>query len=506
MGMEASIGAGLYLEWLECPRKAWYSYRGIPRSHQESSSPAALGLAVRRLQREAITETAAAMIWSGEVLDLRGLDLGLRAEKTIEAREAGNIAVLAPAFTSGRLIGEPDVIVFGGDWKAGIVLTTSSSSLKERHLLELAWHASIIESLGIIPESARLARIDRDAEPDAGDTTSIARFLAVEDVTFRVLSLSKKAASAASGLAGALDEAEPPPRADDASCSVSCPFHLSCGKILPKHHVRSLHMGAGLAEKLMGKGISLITDIPEGTKLSRKQRIQVDAVRSNLAHVDTPGIQGFLSKLVFPLSFLDFETFNTALPLFPGLSPWENVPFQFSLHVLESWGLPPSRRDFLAGEDSDPRPAFLSALLEKLPPAGSVIVYNRRFEEGVLRSLAFRFPEFGETLETVIARLLDLLSPFSEFSYYHPEQLGRVSMKRVLPAMTGFVYDGLAVGNGADANLAFAGLVMLSRKGALDDRTRADARDALAGYCSLDSRGMALMLEELKRIAGGYDR
>ncbi len=504
--MEAgpAIDSDLYVEYLECPRKAWYSFREKDLVSEESSLLASLGFATRRIQRRALIEAAAAALMPEGIVDLRGLGLAVRAERTRAAAIGGRTAVMGSAVAHGRFLAEPDLLVFEKGIAAELVRVTSSTNVKERHLIELAWQASVLGSAGLDAAAVRVVRIDRDARPSNDDTGGPFRFLATEDVGTRIAPLRKKAAASCAGMVPALDGACPPPAMAD--CAEVCGLRKACGKTLPKHHVRTLHAGRALAERLAGKGVTLVADIPEGTRLTHRQRIQVEAVRSNRPHVDVPGIGGFLSKLVFPLAFLDFETFSTALPLFRGLAPWENVPFQFSLHVLEDWDREPECRDFLADEGSDPRPGFLSALLERLPPTGSVVVYNRRFEEGIIRSLAARFPESRERAEAAIPRLLDLLSPFSEFSYYHPEQLGRISMKRVLPCMTGIGYEDLAIGNGADANLAFVGLVLLSRVGGLDEATRSAARKALVDYCSLDSRGMMLMLAELRRLAERKDR
>jgi len=503
--MEAgpTIGADIYIEYLDCPRKAWFSFREKNRSEGEQSLPVSLGIAAKRIQRRALVDAAVVILVPDGISDLRGFGPADRAERTREAASGGRTAVLGSAVVSGRFLAEPDILVFDEGRLVELVLLTSSTSLKERHILELAWQAAVLGAAGLDPAEVRVIRIDRDAQPSNGDAGEPSRFLAAEDVGAKIAPLRQKSAASCADLVRTLEDDSPP--AGGAVCAGDCSFRGTCGKVLPKHHVHTLYAGRTLAEKFAKKGVTLLTDIPEDTKLTRRQKIQVEAVRSDRTHVDVPGIEGFLSKLVFPLAFLDFETFNTALPIFPGLAPWENVPFQFSLHVLEDWDREPECRDFLADEGSDPRAGFLSALLDRLPPAGSVVVYNRRFEEGIIRGLAAGFPESRERAEAVIPRLLDLLSPFSDFSYYHPEQLGRISMKRVLPCMTGLGYDGFAIGNGAEANLAFAGLVLLARERGLDPTARTAARKALIDYCSLDSRGMMLMLAELRKLAERKD-
>jgi hypothetical protein len=45
-------------------------------------------------------------------------------------------------------------------------------------------------------------------------------------------------------------------------------------------------------------------------------------------HISKPAIQVFLCQIKYPISYLGFETFATAVPLFDNLSPFEQVPFQ----------------------------------------------------------------------------------------------------------------------------------------------------------------------------------
>jgi hypothetical protein len=139
-----------------------------------------------------------------------------------------------------------------------------------------------------------------------------------------------------------------------------------------------------------------------------------------------------------------------------------------------------------------------------LPRKGSIIVYNRRFEAEIVRTLGAAYPEWKLWADGTCARMTDLLVPFHDFRYYHPDQLGRVSMKKVLPALTGREYSGLSVENGEEANSLYAELVLASRQGSAPMPDREKVREALEEYCSLDTEGMVLILQELYRAAGKH--
>ncbi|MHB8522265.1 MAG: DUF2779 domain-containing protein [Limisphaerales bacterium] len=98
-------------------------------------------------------------------------------------------------------------------------------------------------------------------------------------------------------------------------------------------------------------------------------------------HIDRAALVTFLSQLEYPISYLDFETFATAIPLFDGVRPYEQIPFQFSLHVVRSPGAKPEHFSFLADGRSDPRPEFIGQLKAVVSSHGSVVVYNASFEK-----------------------------------------------------------------------------------------------------------------------------
>jgi hypothetical protein len=164
-------------------------------------------------------------------------------------------------------------------------------------------------------------------------------------------------------------------------------------------------------------------------------------------HIDRKALGGFLKRLRYPVSYLDFETFSTAIPLFDGLSPYQQVPFQFSLHRQATPGATPEHHGFLADGRSDPRSDFLDRLRDCIGDKGSVVVYNAKFEKGVLEKLAAAFREHRSWIKATMPRIIDLLEPFQSFDCYHPDQRGSASIKAVMGPLkalsfsaAGFVY------------------------------------------------------------------
>jgi hypothetical protein len=266
-----------------------------------------------------------------------------------------------------------------------------------------------------------------------------------------------------------------------------------CWEGLPEHSVFTLYYGGKKSHELYGRGVLGITDIPASYKLNDKQRIQCACVLSGQPYVDAASIKQFLSSLHYPLYFLDFETINPAVPLFDGTRPYQQTPFQFSLHVQKRSASDPKHFSFLADGTGDPRPAFLAELRRTVDSKGSIIVYNQAFEEGVLRELADAFPEYSEWVNNTCSRMVDLWRPFKNFYYYHPAKDGSGSLKSVLPALTGMGYSDLGIYDGQTASLEYFRVTY----GNASEEDQLSVRENLEKYCGRDTEGMVWIVEKL---------
>jgi hypothetical protein len=238
-------------------------------------------------------------------------------------------------------------------------------------------------------------------------------------------------------------------------CSVGCSLCVPRGTNGPdRYSPLSLHKGGDLAREIIASGI---TDLRDGAlplkKLTKKQRIQVETVRSASLHLDNPGVRRFLRRLEFPLYFLDFEAFAPALPPFPGLAPYEHTPVLVSVHRQLHAGTEPEEFIHACPPGTDGRSDLFHWIRELVGETGTIVVFSRPFETAMVRQLG-KIAEDTATAERLIHRMVDLLEPFSEFLVYHPDQRGKVSLKRVLPVFTDHAgYGESAVKDGMHANL-----------------------------------------------------
>lgn len=276
-----------------------------------------------------------------------------------------------------------------------------------------------------------------------------------------------------------------------------CPLTDACWAFLPENSVFNLYYGGRRSIELFDKGVLAIRDIPDGFKLSEKQQIQKDCEMSGEPYINKEEIRQFLQSLDYPQYYLDFETLGPAVPIFDSTRPYHDIPFQFSLHVVNAEGVKPKLFSFLASGTGDPRSVFLAELKKVLGSRGSIIVYNQGFEEGILEDLGRAFPEYNNWVSKVRGRLVDLLVPFQKFHYYHPLQSGSASLKKVLPAVTDKSYEGMDISEGQEASVAFQEVTY----GDVSEETRNKVRGDLEKYCALDTEGMLRIVDGLREAA-----
>jgi len=246
-----------------------------------------------------------------------------------------------------------------------------------------------------------------------------------------------------------------------AQCSspFSCDYVDYCWEHVPEYSVYNLFGGEKL-DDLLSKNILDVSDIPDGFAVRGKKRIDLDSYKKNRIYRDQVKIQEFMDSLNYPLYFLDYETIFPAIPLFDNTSPYQQIPFQFSLHIQKSRGGKLKHHEFLHTGADDPRPDFVKALVNSCGSRGSVVVYNKSFEASINDKLAEAFPKFDGKLRKINNRMVDLLIPFRSRHLYHPDMQGSASLKDVLPAFVPSMdYDDLEISDGESASRQYWGCI-----------------------------------------------
>ncbi len=188
--------------------------------------------------------------------------------------------------------------------------------------------------------------------------------------------------------------------------------------------------------------------------------LQVQSEVNGTTHIDIEEIRNFTNGLIYPLYFLDFETIGPAVPKYNGSRPYQQLVFQYSLHIQETLTSVIEHREYLADPTKDPRIGFIEQLIQDCGSSGDILVYNIGFERGKLNDLIDVFPEYSNELLGIVNRLKDLMIPFQQKWYYTPEMKGSYSIKYVLPALVPELsYNDLDIKEGGTASNTFLSMV-----------------------------------------------
>jgi hypothetical protein len=483
------ISKSTFLQGRQCPKLLWSVYNAKHLFPQVDAATQAIFD-----QGHTVGELAKRMFPGGIEIVADPTDFEGAIQLTQEALPLRR-PIFEATFSANGGYARADILnpVWQDEWD--IIEVKSTTRPKAVHIPDLAFQKWVFTAAGIKIRRCVVCHVNREfvrhGEIDPW------RLFTRHDVTAEVAAIFDSIGEQVRQMAAIVGFAECPQIGIGKQCGSPfiCPLHDNCWAFLPPRNVMELYQDVkGRGFDLLDHGILRLADIPADYALSRRQEIQRAVAISGEPHVKRTQIERFLSTLEYPLHFLDFETFTTAIPIFDGTWPYQQIPFQFSLHLVREVGAQPEHRKFLAEGRIDPRPEFVRRLQLAVEPSGSIVVFNAAFEKGRLREIAEVLPEYECLVEAVTGRMVDLLVPFRGFHFYHSGQCGRASMKSVLPALTGKDYRGLEIQEGSVAGREF----LRVSSGDVSDSERTRVRRALDSYCGLDTEGMAWILEALR--------
>jgi hypothetical protein len=244
-------------------------------------------------------------------------------------------------------------------------------------------------------------------------------------------------------------------------------------------------------------GVFGLENIPTHIKLSDIQQAQIRAYNSGETLIKKEAIAGELKKLEFPLYFIDYETYPSAIPLFEQYAPYHHVPFQYSLHIARSLDEEPLHKEFLHTVLEDPSELFVRLLQESIGSTGNIIVWNKSFESGINEALARRLPDVHGFIAGLNDRIYDLKEMFSNQYYIHKNLWGKVSIKNVLPVLAPHLnYSSLEIQEGGAASITWSKIV----SGRLSEAESNQLCEALKKYCGMDSYAMFAIWRALHKM------
>jgi hypothetical protein len=493
-----------YLNWLTCPGFAWVI------RHRPEQAPPEDDTARRKLLAGSLIESLARTRFPGAVvIDTDDPDAAVLA--TEEALTGGARVIFHATLRSGNgLLAEADALIHTDDgWHLLGIKSSAADPLKpnglvRKHLPELAFAVQALEAAGIPIARGSLLHVDRRYRRNGA--VDVDALLTQTDVT---AALAASREDAARDIARALTDLRDPgtPAACEClrttranRCGLFHHFHPHIPDYDTIYHISGIHRSTLLPA--VDRGIVRLVDWPDDLPLAPKQRRQVDLARSGREIVATDKLAAFLGRLRYPLHFLDYETFQHPVPIWEGHAPQQQVPFQYSLHIVEEDGAVHHREHLCATRGENPVPGLVARLAEDMRPHGSVIVWNKAFEASRNAEMAALMPDREPFLSGVNRRMVDLADVVSKGWWLHPAFGGRWSLKSVLPvAAPDLRYDDLEISEGGSASERWT-QCMIDDPSPLSDSEREATLAALRDYCRLDTLAMVRIWRHLRAMPG----
>lgn len=483
--MAKTISKSKYVTGLQCPKLLWIHYKD-PKALPD---PDDAKLAIFKTGHR-VGDMAKDLYPNGKEVEW-SRDLAKTAQETQELLKL-RIPIFEASFDTNGCYCRADIMVPTGSDEWDLYEVKSATKVKDVNIDDVSFQTDVIERSGVKLDRLYLMHLDskyvRQGEVDlhglffATDVTKKARALQ-PNVDARVRAMHKCIAG---------DQPDTP-IGEHCFKPYSCDLWGQCSTHLPEFPVLDFNgLRKNKAFGMINQGQVAITDVP-ASDLKDKHLIQQAAVSQGSPQISASDIRAFLNGLEYPLYCLDFEAMNPAVPQFDGTHPYQHIPFQLSLHVIETKGASPKHIEYLAKTADDPRLGLIESL-KAIGPEGSLLAFNMSYEKWIIRDLARDFPGEASFLMGLHDRFEDLAVPFSRFWYYDARQHGSCSLKAVLPVLTGTTYAGMEIAEGGQAMREFHRVVFED----VEPEEKERVFGVLRKYCEQDTQAMIDILEALE--------
>ncbi len=483
------------MAYRQCHKRLWLEvHRKELRDDSGSEMAFAIGYEVGDVSQDIYNEEGNAVL-----IDIEELGFSKAFAESAKHLQDGSRIVFEAGMQAAGALAFADVMIpektdEGVSWR--MVEVKASTSVKEIYHDDIAVQNFVAESAGIKLSSISLAHVDN-------------QFVYQGDGDYKGLlyevDLTDDARSRRDEVAGWLDDAQTVVKmtaepevetGDHCSQPYDCPFIGHCNR--DEEEVRfplsSLpNFRNPKKANIIAQGIEDLREVPNEYLSAPQLRVKDQSLLGE-AYFDQEGATNALANLGYPAFFLDFETVMLAVPIWKGTRPYQQIPFQYSLHHLYESD-ETQHEAFLDLSGSDPSGSLASSLIKACGSTGPVFVYNAGFEKRVMRELAERFPEYADGLTAIIERVVDLL-PVARNHYYHPDQHGSWSLKAVLPAICPDLSYGDLDGV-SDGGMAVEAYKEILLPGTTDVRKQ-EIEEQLLTYCELDTLALVRIWEKFR--------
>ncbi|MFY9143120.1 DUF2779 domain-containing protein [Sulfuricurvum sp.] len=491
-----TLSKSLYTRGIQCSKSLWLK----KYSSEVLTPPDATALA-RFETGNIVGDLACALFPNGREVPYMEKNFAGMAELTREWMDEGLEYIYEATFIHEGIVVMVDVLRIT-PYGVEIYEVKSSSEVKDIYLHDVSIQRYVLESLGHTVTNCYVVHIDTSYV--RGDDLDLSALFTIADVSEAVDALMDGVPAKLAEFEAHLSDRKNEPAIEIGKhCKnpYECDAMHYCWKVqrsIPDYSVFNIfNLGSKNQVELYDQGIVRIEEIPDSYKMTPIQQQKVENWKSQRTYIDRDAIREFLSTLAYPIYHLDFETFQQSVSQWSGISPYQQIPFQYSLHIEHANG-ELEHREFLAPSGADPRYALAQQLIHDIPDNTTVLAYNMVFEKGVIEKLAQNFPDLSEHLIRIIPNLRDLMVPFQKGYYSVPAMKGKHSIKYVLPALVSGMeqaYKQLeGVQNGGEAMNAYANLATM------EPQEQERIRRALLEYCRLDTLAMVRVHQKLREV------
>lgn len=484
-----------YVRGLQCVKSLWlYKHkRDIAITTPDTSAQSVFDTGTR------VGLLAQALFPQGTVIPYDGTTFSEKIALTQSLIEEGTATIYEATFGYEGILVMIDILHKGkSGWE--IYEVKSSTDVKEVYLHDASIQLYVCEGSGIHVSSVNIIHLNN--KYIRGQELEIEKLFSIINVTEEARDLQINIPSYLANFETVVGDNECEPSIEiGKQCfePYECDCKNYCWVDVPEYSIFDLaNLRKDKAFTLYRNGIKTFGDIDDISGFSASQQVQILSEQRQSTIIDQDAIKEFLDGLSYPLYHLDFETFQQSIPEFEGVSPFQQIPFQYSLHIEQDNG-ELGHREFLGEEGKDPREALAKQLVEDIPINVTVLAYNMGFEKGVIRKLSELFPHLAKQLMMIHDNIKDLMTPFQKKHFYTPAMKGSYSIKYVMPSLVPemeMAYKNLkGIHNGGEAMSAYASLHLIE-----DAQERQKIRDSLLAYCKLDTLSMVKILETLREM------
>lgn len=488
-----------YVTGTRCSKALFLQKKSPELSKIESSQD-------RKAKREGAEVGAFARLqYPGGVL-IETLDTDQAVDETKQAIDKGALSLFEAAFTAQGVLIRADILTrtsIDSPWQLYEVKATTYRSIdassKNEYCRDLAIQTWVLEQCKIDLNGIFLMHLNHECVfPEMHNLFKVIDYISevkpfLENINDEIQQLQNVLISQQHPIIGIGQHCEKPRE---------CQFSAVCWKGLPTYSVFNIPRALNKWKLLEENRVSA-THLVEADFNSEKQKRALRCYQTKQSFYDLQKAHAMLETWTYPLSYFDLEAVSYPIPRYNNSRSYQDLPFQFSCHIKRSPESELEHHEFLFDADADPREAFVNEMLKVLPSSGSIVVYHQTYEMTKFKELASDFPQYAESIRSLLPRIVDLKKVIEE-SIYHPEFLGSYSIKKVAPVLLGqdVSYNHLAVGDGMEAVCKYQELVQLSQ----NDSSRADTRKALLDYCKQDTLLMVKLHYWLVAQANNFNK